>query len=540
VLGYQILPELLAQHGVDIVFSMLGGTNASWIASGVQDGRLRLVKTRHEETAVNAAVGYSRTTGRIGVCSVTRGPGFSNSVNALIAATRGHVPIMLIAGESPPSMKKFTEQHVDQKAFASLIGMGFHHAAQPEDLEREFWAAVDEAYRYGRPQLLSTGDAIVSHEASTAQVSLGPSHQTQTMAAPSSESVKAVVDLLERSVAPLILVGQGAVLSEAKAELEQLASLVGARLATTLRANRYFEGNERDLGLCGEWSLPPARSYIAESDAVLAFGASLNPNTTAEQTMFPGAKVVHCEINPDKPFKSSSPDLAVLGDVRATASAIIDEWGSRGLKARPAPKPSPRFSDMRQSLLENSLNHDPDRGLDLRDVFMAFDAKLPPDRIVITDSGRTKGLATLVGARDARSWLIGRGYGSVGLGLGTAIGASAAHPDRPVALFCGDGGFMMALAGLDSARLHDLNLIVVILNDEQLGAELKHLRRYRLPYDVAQQPLPDIPALASVYGGRGTVIRSPEDLASFEFQGSGLEIVDVRIDPLMESEGAFA
>ncbi len=447
--------------------------------------------------------------------------------------------MMVIAGESPPTGKKFSEQHVDQAGFAALIGMGFHHARSPEDLEEVFWAAIDDAFRYGRPQLLSTGDDIVGRESSTRSIELGPARTPGPGAEPSPEAVAAVVDLLATSTAPLVIAGQGAVLADARADLIELADLIGARVATTLRGNRFFTGHPHDLGLAGAWSYPASRSYITESDVVLAFGASLNRNTTAEGTMFPVAKVVQCEADPDKPIKASAPELALLGDAKATARAIIDEWRRRGLDPRSVPTPTPPLPELRRSMLKHDLGHDAGRGLDVREVCLAFDEKLPADRIVITDSGRTKGITSaLVGAQDARSWLIGRGYGSVGLGLGTALGA-AAGTGRTAALFCGDGGFMMALAGLDTARLTDLNVVVVILNDELLGAEMKHLRRHHLPLDVAHQDLPDIPTLAAVFGGRGTVLRTREELMTFQLHGSGLEIIDARIDPFLESEAAF-
>ena len=192
-------------------------------------------------------------------------------------------------------------------------------------------------------------------------------------------------------------------------------------------------------------------------------------------------------------------------------------------------------------MLAPDIGHDPSRGLDLRVVAGIIDEKLPEDRIIVTDSGRTVGsMVHLLGAQDAQSWLVGRGYGTVGLGIGTAVGAAVAKPDRRVALFCGDGGFMMGLTGLDVARDLDLNLTVVILNDQQLGSEMRFLRVFGLPLDVIRQTLPDIPALAKVFGGVGSVLKTESDIRELELVSSGLHLIDARIDPEVDGRDAYA
>jgi thiamine pyrophosphate-dependent acetolactate synthase large subunit-like protein len=170
--------------------------------------------------------------------------------------------------------------------------------------------------------------------------------------------------------------------------------------------------------------------------------------------------------------------------------------------------------------------------LDPRRVFIALENLLPDDRVIVTDTGRWIGtLPSLVSARDARSWLIGNSFGVVGLGLGTAIGAAAAHPDRDVVLFCGDGGFMLAAQGLDTVRLNGLRLTIVIMDDELYGSEVKYLDQFGLPRDVVKQGLPDVIALAAAYGGRGVVLRTDADLAGLRFDETALTILDMRVDP---------
>ena len=536
---FEALPELLRRHGVAHVFAMLGGSNVPWAAEGSRIGAFEVVRTRHEETSVHAATGYGRATGKIGVCTVTRGPGFVNGLNGLIAATLSHVPILMVVGESPTvnTYKEYTDQQVDQKGLAELVGAGFTHVSKADQLEPSFWEALRRAYWNGCPQVLSLNKEIEGDELALGEVI--PSLDRN--APPEAASIELIVDAIERSQRPLILAGQGAVISGARNTLIELAELIGARLTTSLRAHRMFSGHPHDLGLCGSWSAPVVRDLLGQTDLVLAFGASLNIKTTDGDSIFGSAKIVHCEIDIDRPFMASSPDLALLGDANSCAEGLVAEWRRRGLPSRMVDGPSsPNAAERKASMLAPDVGHDPSRGLDLRVVAGILDEKLPEDRIIVTDSGRTVGtMVNLLDAKDAQSWLVGRGYGTVGLGIGTAVGAAVAKPDRRVALFCGDGGFMMGLSGLDVARDLDLNLTIVILNDQQLGSEMKFLRRFGLPLDIIKQSLPDIPALAKVFGGVGTVLKTESDIRELEVASSGLQLIDARLDPEVDGRDAY-
>lgn len=167
MLGYAAIPASLRAAGVRVVFAMLGGSNVPWIGEGVRTGAFKLVKTRHEETAVAAAAGYSRASGQVGVCSVTRGPGFANSINAMLACVATHVPVVLIVGESPSSNPD-TNQNIGQREVADLIGAGFTHAARAADLPSAISAAVGRAIRYGIPQIVSTGDGSLDDDVADA------------------------------------------------------------------------------------------------------------------------------------------------------------------------------------------------------------------------------------------------------------------------------------------------------------------------------------------------------------------------------------
>lgn len=538
--GYKAVPELLRRAGVTSVFGLLGGVNAPWVGQGVASGAFNFVKTRHEETAVTAAAGYARATGGLGGCTTTKGPGFTNSVNALIAATHGHVPILHITGEGKASKAKpyGSSQEVDQQGLAAIIGAGYFNVQQAGELEESFWNAVRAALHTGRPQILALADRWFDENVTLAAAA--PS-RLRPDAAPDEESVAAVVEELAIAKRPLILAGWGAVMSDCHSQLVELAELSGAMLANTLRANRFFSGHIHDLGLCGSWSPQPVREQINQCDLVLSFGASLSRHTTESSAIFGGAKLVQCEVDDLARFHASSPELFLLGDARISAEAILREWKRRAMPARPAPPAAPSKKVIRQSITRVDLGHDEKRGLDPRDVYLALDRLMPRNRVVTTDNGRFVATSpSLIDAQDAKCWLIGNAYGSVGLGLGASIGAATANPDRPVLLISGDGGFGMAMQELDAIRLGGLkNITIAVINDQLYGSDVKYLRRYGLPMDVLHEPLPDLVALAQVYGGTGYLIDRIEQLDAIDFTTPGFKILDCRVDPQVNVRDAI-
>jgi len=174
-------------------------------------------------------------------------------------------------------------------------------------------------------------------------------------------------------------------------------------------------------------------------------------------------------------------------------------------------------------------------------VVDAIQGKLPGDRVVVVDSGRNCGgpLYSLIDAPDSRSWIATNAFGSIGRGLGMAVGAAAANPGRRVVLFCGDGGFMMAAQSLDAFKINDLDLVVVILNNEQYASDSTHLKLHGLPLDVVTQPMPDVRLLAEAFGGKGLMAKTQAELDALEVPGRGLVLIDARVDPAMNVRDAL-
>lgn len=532
--GFQIIPTVLARHHLGVVFGMVAETNGPWLAEGERRHSIRFVRTRHEATAVLAAAGFARSTATVGIATVTRGPGFANAINALVAAVADRIPLVLIVAHatatSPPT------QSLAQEQISAVVGAGYHLASSADDIDLVLSRAITLAAQHGKPHVVAIDDAALT--------GMARGGHTTAVDADVDAVGSSIIDtelaseLLRGARRPLIIAGRGVSLAGCESEVVALAELVGARLSTTLRALGMFHHHPLNLGLVGGWAGEAARPYFASVDCVLALGASLSGHTLDHGRLFSTARVIHC-VDALPPPAAGPTVLAITGDVARTVAHLAADLQHAGVE--PAPFAGPSWDEVRQSVLDRPLGADPDRGFDVREVVLAVDAVLPHDRIVVTDSGRAVvPIPALIGAMDARSWHHGRGYGSIGLGLGLAIGAAVAHPDRRVVLFIGDGAFLQSCMDLDAARLAELsNLLIVVLDDERYGMEVGRLRLHDLPLDVIAQRGPDIVGIAHSYGVRAHTLAHLDDLAEVMLSTGGCPVlVHVPIDPETDQTAA--
>ncbi|HEY2776769.1 MAG TPA: thiamine pyrophosphate-binding protein, partial [Gaiellaceae bacterium] len=361
--GYAAIPAALRAHDVSVVFAMLGGTNVAWIAEGVRTRAFEFFNTRHEETAVVAAASYAIASGQVGVCSVTRGPGFANSINALVAAVATHAPLVLIVGASP-SREADSALNLDQEKACRLIGAGFHHAVHAADISSVLSHAFERARWDGTPQVVSTADESIEGDVSNVAGAL--SVGVSRAGGPSRESVSSAAELLAGAAAPLIIAGRGAVLADCRSELVALADALGARVATTLLANCFFAGHPRNLGLSGGWGAPLAYELLKEADAVLAVGASMNDFTCDFGGLYGDSKVIRCDVDGGE----------LVGDGKAVALALLGELSARGVEPAGERLKYPSEEKIRESVRSVDLGHAPERGMDIRSVYTMFDEKL--------------------------------------------------------------------------------------------------------------------------------------------------------------------
>jgi thiamine pyrophosphate-dependent acetolactate synthase large subunit-like protein len=352
---------------------------------------------------------------------------------------------------------------------------------------------------------------------------------------PSRATIAEVADLIAAARRPLILAGRGAVLSDAREPLEALGDAIGAVLATSAMGHGLFAGSPWAVGISGGFASPLAAELLPQADVVLAFGATLNHWTTRHGALLgDDAKVIQVDLDPSAIGANRPADVGVVGDVAAAARALAEAvpaaagWRTPELAAAIAAR---RWRD------EPYEDASSDAYIDPRTLSRALAGLLPADVAIAVDSGHFTGYpAMYLDVADPRAWLFANAFQAVGLGLGCAIGAAVARPDRVTVAALGDGGAFLALAEIETAVRLGLRLLVVVYDDAAYGAEVHHFGPLGQDVALAQFPDADLAAIARAMGAQGITVRATADLdpvrAWLEDDGSpGPLVVDAKVDP---------
>jgi thiamine pyrophosphate-dependent acetolactate synthase large subunit-like protein len=521
-----VVAESLARLGHRTVFGLLGSGNFKLVQHLVDHCDGRCVWVRHESAAVTAAAAYAQITGRLGVASVHQGPGVTNTMTSLTHAVRERAPVLLLAAETARGRR--LNQSLDLAALAAAAGAG---------VSDDVADAAERAATERRPIVLGLPIDVQEQEADGREPApRGPLDTPRVR--PKAADVAAVADLVQRSARPLILAGRGAVLADARAPLEALGDRIGALYATSLVANGLFAGSPLSLGVCGGFASKLAERVVRQADLVLAFGASLNQWTTMHGTLLADAVVVQTDTDPAAIGRDRH---GLVGDAAETAEALLDELERRGHSAAGF-----RGGAVEQEVRAYRAADDYDEVhadglLDPRSLAVALDRSLPAERTVVYDGGHFHWFPTpYLSVPDAAGFVAAQGFQAVGLGLGTAIGAAVARPERPVLLVVGDGGTMMALGELDALVGQRLPVVVAIFNDGAYGAEVHHFGPMGLPTDLVTFGDRDFAAVARGLGARAATIRATEELAGavepWLAERDGPLVLDCKVNPAVVAE----
>jgi thiamine pyrophosphate-dependent acetolactate synthase large subunit-like protein len=349
--------------------------------------------------------------------------------------------------------------------------------------------------------------------------------------------VHAAADLLEKAERPLLVGGRGAVLSEAREPIAALGERCGALLATSAMAHGLFAGLPYDLRISGGFSSPLAAELIPQADVIVAFGATLNQWTTRHGALIgPEATLVQIDLEAGAIGNGPGVELAVLGDAAATAEALLEELEGRGHESEGWRGAT--GADLIEGRRWRSEPYEESKGsdrIDPRTLSIELNRRLPQDRVVVVDSGHFLGYpAMYLDVPDARSWIFPNAFQAVGLGLGCAIGAAVANPERITVAAVGDGGLFMALPELETAVRLGLSLLVVVYDDAAYGAEAHHFGPDGAPLDTVRFPDADLAAIARGAGAAAETVRAAADLDTVERWAaapSGPLVVDAKVDP---------
>ena len=507
-----VVGQTLAATGVRDAFGVLGSGNLV-VTNALCSRGARFHPARREDGAICMADGYARVSGRVGICSVHQGPGLTNTMTGLTEAVKSRTPILVLAGESPAAALT-SNFRIDQPGLVESVGAAADRvpsaATAADDAQRAYQRAVIER----RPVVLMLPIDIQPQPPEALEPRQAPLPAFATPEPP-VPAVAAVADLLQGAQRPVIIAGRGAVLADARDELERLGAICGALLATSAPANGLFAGLPYALGISGGFASPFAAELLPQADAVLVAGASVNHWTTRHgQLIAPTAKLAQIDVEA-RAFGLNRPaDVTVLGDAAASARRLADELERRGHRAT-----GWRTAEMAADIAANGWAQDPyedastDEWIDPRTLSLALESRLPAEKAVAVDSGHFLGYpAMFLSVPDARAWVFPNGFQAVGLGLGNAIGAAIARPDRPTVAAIGDGGAFMALAEIETAARLGLKLLVLIYNDRAYGAEVHHFAPMGHDVSLVQFPDADLGAIARASGAEAVTVRRPQDL----------------------------
>ncbi|MDU8945435.1 thiamine pyrophosphate-binding protein [Ovoidimarina sediminis] len=501
---FDVLAAAFRQEDVETCFALMGDANMNF-ATRLGEAGCRMIYVRHEHCAVAAAMAYARKSRRIGVATVTCGPGLTQLTTALPAAVRAQLPLVVFAGEAPLKAGWYN-QAIDQAPIVRATGAAYLSLHLPERMPVAVRNAFLQAKRERRPVVLGVPfdlqnliwegevDLPVPSKALLPQMAPIP---------PNPEDLARAAAMIDGARRIVVMAGMGAVEAGAGRACRALAARCDALLATTLPARGLFHDDPFSIGIAGGFSSDTARACFAEADLVVAVGCSLASHNSDAGKLWPGAQVLQIDVDP---VTVSQGRVAANAHLRADArlgvemlSEVVSErssdWRSAALAKRIATAPA----DASVFSGEPGV-HDP------RDVVAALDAALPLDWEMVNSSGHCSFYFAQMPGRPQERFLTIREFGAIGNGISFAIGVAAARPGDTIVMFDGDGSLLMHVQELETIRRHGLNILIVVLNDGAYGSEIHKLRAEGLDDGGAVFGRTDLAAIARGFGLGGETV----------------------------------
>ena len=518
--GAQTVLECLTREKVEIIFGYPGGVTLPFY-DAMYDSPIKHVLVRHEQNAAFAAQGYSRATGKVGVCCATSGPGATNLVTGLVDAMMDSIPIVAITGQ-------VTSKLIGSDAFQEADTFGITRSGTKHnflvknvaDLPR----AIHEAFHIastGRPGPVLvdiTKDAFQAQGHYTPVTSIHlPGYRVYTEG--HAGQIRRAAQAMWEAKRPMIYAGGGIIHSGAHAELQELVELLGAPTVCTLMGLGGLPSNHPNfISLPGMHGSYAANMGMTEADLLIALGVRFDDRVTGRLAAFaPHAKVIHVDIDPAEVGKIRNPEVPIVGDVKKVLVKILEEMKATiGEKANhdASREGWRRQIDewKREHPLEPSMSPD---AIKPQHLMAEIDRLSGGQAIVASDVGQHQmWAAQLIKFHHPRLWLNSGGLGSMGFGLPSAIGAQFARPDKLVFAICGDGGFQMSIPELATIANHSLPVKIIVMNNGYLGM-IRQWQELFYNNRLSQAKLDSFPnpeKLAGAYGFKGRTVESPREL----------------------------
>jgi acetolactate synthase-1/2/3 large subunit len=502
--GSKIIMECLLEQKVDTIFGYPGGQIMPlYDALYDYQDRIKHILTSHEQGAAHAADGYARSTGKVGVCFATSGPGATNTVTGIATAYMDSSPMVVITGQVPVNLiGKDSFQEVDIVGITLPITKHSFFCRTVEELAPNIRKAFQIAAS-DRP-----GPVLVDVPKDL-MVGLGEYEPCEpeeiSCCTPVNQDViAAIAEEINLAEKPVIYAGGGVIIGEASAELTEFAEKAGIPVITTLMSMGSFDRRKPlSLGMVGMHGQKEANMAVHHSDLIIAVGARFSDRVTGDTSKFAkGAKIIHIDIDSAEFGKNMRYDYCVKCDVKNALSALIPlvkqmeraEWNQRINTWKKKKKDS-----------GNNLNSD--------NIFETINEVLGDDVIVATDVGQHQmWTAQKWPFRTPRTFITSGGLGTMGFGLGAAIGAQMGNPGKRVIHISGDGSFRMNLNELATVSAQHLPIISIVVKNHTLGM-VRQWQKLFFNQRYSSTDLPDVieyDKLALAFGLSGCLVKDRE------------------------------
>lgn len=461
--GAQIIIEALVEQGCDRVFGYPGGQVINIYDELYKNqDRIKHIITAHEQGAAHAADGFARATGKTGVVIATSGPGATNLVTGIATAYLDSVPMVAITGNVPCSLLgRDSFQEVDICGITLPITKHNYIVKDVNDLAD----TLREAFRIAKsgrpgPVLVDIPKDVQVSSCDFENAVIAPPFESPKA---DSEDIKKAAEMIAASNKPYIYCGGGVISSGASREVIDFAELIDAPIGCSMMGvSAVPTSNKRFLGMQGMHGHYASSMAQAEADLVIAIGARFSERATGNKDVYVrNCNILHIDVDAAEIDKNITTQLGINGDVKETLRKLISAV---------SPANHPAWNAEIDKFKEKEASFEPKSDIMTPyDVIDTVNAKMPEDAVIATDVGQHQmWVAQRYRFEKPRTFVSSGGLGTMGFGMGAAIGAYIAS-EKPVVLFTGDGSFGMNLNELATAVSCNVPLIVVIMNNGVLG-----------------------------------------------------------------------
>lgn len=518
ICGSEAVVKSLIAEGVDVLYGYPGGAIMPVYDElfKYQD-QIHHVLTRHEQGAAHAAQGYSRISGRVGVAMATSGPGATNLITGIADAQIDSTPLVCITGQVPSHLLGSDAfQETDIVGISTPVTKWNHQVTRAEDIP-EVIAKAFYIAKSGRPGPVLVditkdaqfGELDFKYEKCKGVRSYNPVPKTNT------DAVKAAADLINNAKKPMIVWGQGVILSEAETELKAVIEKAGIPAAWTIMgASAIPTSHPLNIGMVGMHGNYAPNKLTNECDVLIAIGMRFDDRVTGDlSTYAKQAKVVHFEIDPAEIDKNVKTDVAVLGDAKASLEQLLPLLNKNSHESW-----LQEFKDLYaiefKSVIKNDI-HPTKEGLTMGEVLKEINTQSGGDAAIVSDVGQHQMIACRYSEfNKTKSNITSGGLGTMGFALPAAMGAKMAEPDREVVAIIGDGGFQMNIQELGTIFQTQIPVKIVVLNNEFLGMVRQWQQLFfDKRYASTEMTNPDFVAIAKGYHIEAKRVAKREELA---------------------------